>query len=297
MALSKLLFCYVVLFYFCTGTSMAQAVKDPSAQGWFWYEDPDIQERISEKEKQPATPIPSNQVPFSAKWIEENLPKLINKAIDDPSPENMANLAYAQRVTIDKSQKFGEAYHQAVMTDPFLDEENRVPSASYSNILFSRMMDKDKKSVLDYLGSIGGLWVFTDSSDKCSACGNYLNVVKTLAKANHFPLREVSITTAEGMTAAKQLKLKVTPTTVLAVPPAGYYLVSQGLLAQDQLEDRILIAATAYKLLPKDLEEKANPYSKGVLTNNDLKGIELNADPSLVMKTLREKINKSQGTK
>ncbi len=276
---------------------MAQTQADPSAHGWFWYEDASIQVKAPEIEKPPAQVIPPNQVPFSAKWLEDNLPKLVNKALDDPSPENMANLAYAQRVTIDKSQKFAEGYHQAVMTDPFLDEENRVPSASYSNILFGRMLDKDKKAVLDYLGTVGGLWVFTDAPDKCSACGTYLNVAKTLARANHFPIREISITTTEGIAAAKKLRLKVTPTTVFAVPPNGYYLVSQGLLAQDQLEERILIAATAYKLLPKELEEKANPYSKGVLTNNDLKGVELNADPSQVMKTLRDKINKSLDAK
>lgn len=287
----------MVLYCSYIGSSLALGQADPSAHGWFWYQDPDLVEKIPEKVKPPAAPIPSNQVPFSAKWLEENLPKLINKAIDDPSPENMANLAYAQRVTIDKSQKFGEGYHQAVMTDPFLDEENRVPSASYSNILFGRMVDKDKKEVLDFLGTVGGLWVFTDTPDKCSACGSYLNVAKTLARINRFPIREISITTKEGMAAAQRLKLKVTPSTVLAVPPSGYFLVSQGLLSQNQLEDRILIAATAYKLLPKDLEEKANPYSKGVLTNNDLKGIELNADPSQVMKTLRDRITKSQDTK
>ena len=97
--------------------------------------------------------------------------------------------------------------------------------------------------------------------------------------------------------------IKVTPATVYAKPKDptkpdsvdnrdATYILSEGLLSMDMIEDRLITAANTGKILPATLSAEANPYQQGILTKEDFEGIPL-GDPSAVMQALREKINKN----
>lgn len=291
-----------LLLSFCfgmfLGTSQAHAEANIDyskvGKGYFWYEDP---VRVDpEKEESPQKPpaAPPSEKPFSVEWVEKNYKTLLNKAINDPTPENVANFKYLDRFVVDQSQRFAETSKQVVAMDPFLDEENRAPTAAWANVVSSRQISRNKADVLKYLATQGGLWVFVDGPEKCAACKEYSEtVVKHFAAKHGFILKTVSVSSPEGRAAAVNLRLKGTPTTVFAHPATkNYFVITQGLLSESQIEDRMIIAGNAYKLLPSEMSEKANPYSKDLLDGRDLGTAGADPrDPSAVMKNLRERIS------
>lgn len=253
------------------------------SEGWYWYIDPKDQ---PPEEKAPAV-VPADKPthtkaetakkePFSVEWLRENMPKLLDAAVNNPTKENVEAYFYAQRVAMDKSQRYAEQARQVVANDPFLDENNRVPIASYTKPFFLRETQEAKDVALKHIASVGGLWVFFDS--KCKFCQPQANSVAELSKKYGILTNFISMD-GKGLPNiaqfsrdkghAKQLKLKITPTTVLVVPPNNFYIVSQGMMAQDQLADRILLAAESNALLLRDISAKLNAYDRGVLTNED----------------------------
>ena len=300
------LFCAVGLLIF--GMSLGHAQSRPSqfedfkGDGYYWYKKDPEPKPVKPPEKKPVTPAPTSALstepkPLSAAWIRANIKKLLDTAIDAPTKENVTNYMYAQRIILDKSQNFSEMAKEVVGTDPFLDENNRSPIASFAQNPFARGITAAKESAMRDLGAKAGLWVFVDHPEKCSACEGYVsNILEGLpqvpgvANKYKFHFRKVFVTSEGGKAAAKRLNLRLTPTTVMVLPPNKYFLVSQGLMAQDQLVDRILLVAKSEGLLTKDQLETINPYNKDVLTTEQMKDLPENQDPSDVMKSLRERI-------
>ena len=272
------------------------------AEGWFFYKDP--------KEAPPPAPLvipkpkPSQQPkndkkvdePFSVAWLRKNMPKLLDDAINDPTKENVEAYLYAQRVAMDKSQRYAEMTTRVVAADPILDENNRVPIASYTKPFFLRKAQAGIDEALKYVAGVGGLWLFYDS--KCEFCQPQANTIQELSKEYGFITKFISM---DGKTLpnvpefevnaghANLLNLRLTPTTVLVVPPNNYYIVSQGMMAQDQLAQRIVIAADANNLLPKEISAKVRTYDRGVLTDDDTKQ-GASDDPKQWVKYLKDRL-------
>ncbi|MBI6653822.1 conjugal transfer protein TraF, partial [Pseudomonas veronii] len=182
-----------------------QASEEPTrfierkSEGWFFYKDP--------KELPPTPPVilvPQNpadttrkaltkdqQEPFSVTWLRENMPKLLDAAIDNPSKENVEAYMYAQRVAMDKSQRYAEMTTRVVAADPFLDENNRVPIATYTKPFFLRNAQAGISDALKHVAKVGGLWVFFDS--KCSFCQPQVNTVQEIAKQYGFVTKFISM--------------------------------------------------------------------------------------------------------
>ena len=57
--------------------------------------------------------------------------KYRDKAIDDPTSENVSTYMYLQRVMLDKAEKFADASQKLVMRDAVLDENARRPIATF----------------------------------------------------------------------------------------------------------------------------------------------------------------------
>lgn len=252
------------------------------AEGWFWYKDPkDAPKPPAPKASAPAAarsaqPADAGQEPFSAKWLQQNMPKLLEAAIDNPTKENVEAYLYAQRVAMDKSQTYAEKARSVVASDPFLDENNRVPLSTYAKPSFLKGVESAKTDALKHLTTVGGLWVFFDS--KCEFCRPQIFSVQELARKHGFYTKFISLdgvgvpelkTFEKDNGHAKLLNLKLTPTTVLVVPPNNYYVVSQGMMSESQLADRLVLAAESQNLLPKDVASKVRTYDRGVLSAED----------------------------
>lgn len=275
-------------------------------RGWFWYEEPPVEQpKKPEKKEKPKTAAAASSTekkekkPMTAEWLKEMIPKMRMRALDDPSRENMAAYFFLQRVEMDKAQRFAKAGKEYVSSEPILDENNRVPVSGYGKNEFMDRQFKAKKNVLNYLAKdVGGIFMFFDS--KCDFCKAQLKIVNYLKDAYGFEVKFISMD-GKGLSGidhwepdnghAKMLNLKIFPTTVLAVPPNTYLIVSQGVMAQDQLEERILTAATSNKLLPDDMDTSINPFDRGVLTTKDMAD-GASDDPAEFVKYIKEKLEK-----
>lgn len=268
------------------------------AEGWFWYKDPKEQ-----KPKNPTAEVtapvnvqPKMDEPFSTAWLRKNLPIFRERAIDSPTKENIEAYMYAQRVAMDKAQNFSEATQRVVYADPFLDENNRVPMSSFTKPAFLLSLEKSGTAALDELARTGGLWMFFDS--KCDFCKVQAHILNRVAKKHGFLTKFISLDGkgtpeipefVQDNGHATLLNLRVTPTTVLVVPPKTYLVVSQGMMAETQLEERILVAAESQNLLSPELAAKVAQYSRGVLKTDDLKN-GAGEDPAVWVKTLKDRL-------
>lgn len=258
-------------------------------RGWYWYEDP-LPVKPVEKPKEepipPKVPAPTaKEQPnlFSAEWLRKNLDRLRDDAIDNPDDKDkVAAYMYAQRVLMDKAQRFASAASVMAKTDPLLDETTRVPLDTAAAAAFHRGIEANKGEAIKLLAKKGGILFFFDSS--CSFCMTQTRALRWLEKESGFTVLNISIDgkPIEGMARyvkdtgqAAALRLKMTPTTIYAVPPDKYYIISQGYHSADTLLDKIMTVAVTEKLLPEHMIEIQRGYERGVLTAGDMR------DPAL----------------
>ena len=266
--------------------------------GFYWYAKPPVEPLPpSSSPVKPASPESQKKVePLSMKWLSENLQPLLQKAADSPSRDNVANYFYAQRILLDKSQNFSTAAGELIATDPYLDENNRVPIAQFANLEFERQSKKDQESILKLLTNRGGIWLFTDKADRCAACKTFEKDIIVgdtnagIAKEFGFSYRVIDVSTKKGKFIAQKLKLKVTPTTVFVSPPNKFVLLSQGLMSLEALKTRIVVGARVAGLLSPQEASLSLPYDKNILKNEDIEMETEGKDASDVMKSFRERI-------
>jgi len=282
-------------------------------EGWFWYKDPrEAKEKmppppaiqappVSQPPQQAAQSTDADKVPiFSVKWLRENMDKLRDAAIEDPSDDNVRAYYYAQRVMLDKADKFASASKRVVYADPLLDENNRFPFANAAKVQILRLRDVAKKEGLKYLAEKAGIWFFYDS--KCNYCLMQVSVLQHLAADYGFVVKAISldgktlpglgIPVVQDQGQFRSLGLTVTPTLVLAAPPKSILVVSQGVLSDASADDRLLSIAASQNLLPPEIARQIDVASSGVLAKEDLAGADksLAEDPKAWVEFLQNKI-------
>lgn len=319
-----LLVATIFLVYPCVSwgltASETGSYLDRKSEGWFWYQDPKdlipeepviipppTPKKKPEQEKKvkkkpvspPSTTKPADE-PFTVKWIKKNLPILRDRAIDNPTDKNVAAYMYAQRVMMDKSQNFARKVKEVVMSDPFLDESNRIPLASAMRAAVFRAQGKAQEEAMKYLSTTTGIWFFFDS--KCKFCFEQWKMVKHLAKKYDLAVLNISkdgkplpemkeYRTDIGQ--SKLLDLQIIPAVVLVRPPDKAFVISQGLTSSDGLEDRVFMAARIHELLPEDMVRRADIFQRGVLSPADMKDLPNSEDPGEMINTIRERLKKT----
>ncbi|SMC28616.1 plasmid transfer operon protein, partial [Desulfacinum hydrothermale DSM 13146] len=148
--------------------TLDESVYSGKEEGWFFYKDPVDQEQKQEEQKEPPASLPVQETespkkferqsvlvsqpekpkPLSVRWIRENLPKLLDTAIDDPTPENVAAYLYAHRIMMDKAQNFAKVSYRVSRLDPLLNEETRFPFSNAMRAGFFRLQNEAKKAAL-----------------------------------------------------------------------------------------------------------------------------------------------------
>lgn len=249
--------------------------------------------------------------PLSADWLKQHMPERLMRAIDNPfdkdgRPSNDTKAyMYMQRLALDKSQNFSKAANILTQTDPFLDETSRVPVDTAANKVFSMALEKDKEEITKHLSKFTGLWFFFDTS--CSFCHSQYQYLKDFRIAHNFKIMMISMDGSRlpSMSAsenvlpdrgqAKRLQLKVTPSIVLVAPPNNFYVVSQGLITPESLLSKILLVAEQQNLLTQEQKQKLDPYSKGVLTPEQIAKMQkvedtLNNDPTKIVDLIKQAV-------
>lgn len=241
------------------------------AEGWFWYREPPVpvpvepptsaepprapvQPDLSERApSEPIAEVSPGPAPLSAHWFREHLDTYRDRAIDDPSPENVAVYLHLQRIAMDKSSRFARVSERVVQGDPVLDEITRRPTANFGANLADKQASAAGDALLERLAGETALWFFFRSD--CPYCDAQAPLLEALAQRYGFAVLAVSLDgagLADGTFPAFQvdrgqaeaLGVISTPAMFLARPDQGAVApIAQGLLSLAQLRDRIVLAA------------------------------------------------------
>lgn len=297
------------------------AYRKAQPQGWFWYEDPAPQKQEQVKPKlepvrqkpapvkadKPADIVKQDDEPFSAPWVRKNLQVLLERAITNPTEENVRAYKYMERVMSDMSTNFANMSEKVVQNDPMLDESVRFPISSMARAQALSRVALAKDGIIRDLKDKAGLWMFFDS--KCSFCHSQYETTRLLAQKHGLTVHYIStdggiipgmatgqIRYDRNAERARTLGIKLTPAVVLVAPPEKMAIVAHGAMAQSELEEKIVLAAIDMKLANPELSNLAKLQDRGILSAQDMaeaKNRMRNPDnPDELVKMLNEMIRR-----
>jgi len=305
----------------CTGSpcfAIDQFIENKE-EGWFWYQvepevpkEPDLPKPPVMKPvapdiiKMPSPPKPEKKKPevFSVEWFEQQYKDILNKAIDDPTPENVANYRYATRVMLDKASNFAHEFKRQALMDPLLDESNRYPFSSAARGSYLRYTNKQKRTAIQGISAKAGLWVFLDEA--CPFCALQYPIIARTAKEHGLLVTYITpdgsrpkwiekgdeVVKDQGQ--SKLLKIRVRPATAMVIPPEKITVITQGMLSQDLLEERLLVAGDMAGLLGNEDRLNVFPMERGLLTPDDIReaGKFLESNPDSLTPAIQELLEK-----
>ncbi|MCO2767699.1 thioredoxin family protein [Pseudomonas aeruginosa] len=224
-------------------------------RGWFWYEDPPPEQELEKTE--PAMPeLPPTG---SVAWIREMLPKLRDAAMDNPTKENVSAYFWAQRIMLDKAERFSRHSVDVIRNDPFLDEDMRYPASNAASDALATAAGKQKETLLKMIAGSSALMFFYNGND-CILCEQALAAVSALEFRYGFTVMPVSMdgaplpggkypNTQYDTGLAEQLGIITSPALALVIPPHDVKIVSFSTVSMETATTRILMAANEAGLI------------------------------------------------
>ena len=268
------------------------AYRRAAPRGWLWYEEasPSVKP-VPKRQTMPTSvsAIPAKSTasestrfePFSAAWVRQQLPVLLDRAMTNPSEENVRAYKYMERLALDMTTNYANMSEHVVRNDPMLDESVRFPISSMARAQALSQIGRAREGIIRDLRSKAGLWMFFDS--KCQFCHSQFAVTRMLAQKYGLPVRYISTDggTIQGMPAAqlrfdqgaaraRSLGIRLTPAVVLVAPPDKVAIVAHGAMSQSELEEKIVLAAIDMKIADPELSNIAKLQDRGILTPGDM---------------------------
>jgi len=227
-------------------------------EGWFWKELIPEPEPPSQTEPPPPehqTPVPAVQAvpePFSAAWLREKIPLVRDRAMEQPTPENVRAFYYLQRYAMDMAERFAAVSQQVTLTDPLLDENNRRPLSTYGSEVVDQVARQRAQALAQKVSGQAGIWYFYRSDcPYCKAQNPILERLQTKLGLVILPIALDGKQMPEGHFTtfvpdrgqAKMLHVTSTPTLYMVKKPNEFVLLSEGLVTDDGLVQRMLVGA------------------------------------------------------
>ena len=246
------------------------------AEGWFWYQDP---LSAPEPTKAPApppapavpTPPATSPAPFTVDWVRRELPKALDRAWDDPSPQNIRHFFILQQFVMNRAEQFRHSAQQVVTGDPWLDETSRRPLGAETGRVVNERAGKARHELLATLSQRAGLWFFYRSG--CPYCEGQAVVMEVMRHHYGFTVIAVALDgqpLGNGLFPdyqhdrgqARQLQVQTVPATFLVSPAGRFSAISQGELALNEMQSRILVAALREGWVRQDEYDRTRPVLK-----------------------------------
>ncbi|MEM4409839.1 MAG: conjugal transfer protein TraF [Candidatus Caldarchaeum sp.] len=217
---------------------------DEHHRGWFWYE---IIKELREKKVELPYVQPQTQTP-TVEDIRKKGEELFNRAVLDPTPENVREYMAYQKLMLDRSQQFAEVWRSTLWENPQIDETVRHPTSSLGIQLATAEDKNSMREVITRLSQIGELIFFFTST--CPYCREESRLLKILEQNYSIGIMAVSLDGA-GLPGwgdyqvdrgqARNLGVTEVPALFLLVPPDKVIRVSTGLVSYDELEKRLYL--------------------------------------------------------
>lgn len=293
---------------------------DNKERGWFWWEiEPEEPEKEEVKPTPPSvttTPTPQTdedtEVVIGVKWLKENLPKLEQAAVENPTETNLANYAYAQRLSLDYASRFSSKMMEFMTSEQILSEERRRPTTKVALNSFNFQRDQEEQNVIEMMAEQTHIWFFYRSD--CPYCHKQIPILKTLKNQYGFEILAVSMdgnpmpgaedwpmVIDRDLRMTKELKVVGTPSLFLVSNKKEFrYPLTSGLQPLDKLFSRISLAAKETGTISEDEYNKTkyvveeNVFEKEEALKVKKKTIE--DDPSILTDMLRKKLQDQLST-
>ena len=246
-----------------------------SEDGWFWYKDEKEEPKKPEQLKK-QTPSPQEQLKnaenpekaFSVAWLRKNIPRYLDLAIDNPTPENVRAFLLIQRIMLDKAENFSQAVQAQVVGDVLIDESARRGfSTVAANTLNAKGTEEARKLIASLSDKVGIFFFF---SSTCSYCKAQIPILGYFAKRYDIAIMGVSVDgigfqTQDGKDPfpwkpdaglAQKLGLSQVPALVLVTPKGDAEPISQGILSLNEIEQRILLVSKRKGWIKEEQFEK-----------------------------------------
>lgn len=269
-----------VLSAVCTSPAWSrQPFLGDRERGYFWYEDPapaEEPEEIVEAPEPPPPPPPPplepmetideapmapRPVPGSVEWVRSAIPKLLEAAMNDPSPENVERFFLVQQLALNMATEFSEMARFVTMGHPILDEQQRRPQGTSMALDQADAARIILRRTLSRLSERVGIWFFIDGN--CVSCPT---TGRNLLRMNEeyglevrffsmdgtplFGVEEAEVFADDG--AARQLGIRSGGTIVFVEPPDYATILAHGVISLTEIEDRIIAIAYRQGLISDD---------------------------------------------
>jgi conjugal transfer pilus assembly protein TraF len=230
----------------------------------------------------------------SVSWLRKNYPILEERAIDDPSQENIEAYLYTKRILLDKAQNFSNKVSEVSKSDPFLNENNRIPYASVGATSINNANVKAQQDAVRQMAENGGVYVFIDG--RCFFCEKQLPILSYLKTAYGLEHLIISVdgTKPRDFRGSAipdnglftKLGLKLTPSIVYVNHPRpylngqdlnNYLIISQGFYAADELVKVMAYAAYKTDLINSITKKDLGIWDRGLASSHDLSNLLLDA--------------------
>ena len=198
----------------------------------------------------PAVPEePAGPKPLSAEWLREALPKYQDRAMNNPTTENVAAFFYLQRYAVDMAERFALQAQRVVMSDPVLDENSRRPQSVFGADVVDRQAEEAADRVLEVIADEAGLWYFYRSD--CPYCAAQSPVLENMVRKTDIAIMAIALDNAPLIDGhfpdwvpnggqAEMLEVRATPTLYLVRPPGEFLLIAEGVMAETMIRERII---------------------------------------------------------
>lgn len=279
---------------------MAQSTSGHAPSGWLWYRDPSVAPKPKPPTPPKARPAQgagtAGPATWSTAWIRATLPRLLDQAVQNPTPDNVRAYLALQKLSVNRAQNYAEMAKMVTQSDASLDENTRYPSASAAAQATTERAQQGLVSGLQALSKSAGLFFFFRSD--CPYCHRDLSVLRTLQLMTGIKIIAVSLDGAgiddslfprylidNGQ--AARLGIRATPAFFLVRPPnmSDVVEIGQGYLSLDELETRIIeqayyrhwINTNLYaptRLAPPIYSASATPGNPGDIGTADIAAIQ-----------------------
>ncbi|AGG89102.1 MULTISPECIES: conjugal transfer protein TraF [Pseudomonadota] len=225
----------------------------PAPEGWLWYREQPVQKPAEPQAPKPAATAaaPSGPAMWSTAWIRDTLPRLMDQAVEKPTPENVRAYLALQKVSVNRAQAYAQMAMMVTQGNAGLDENARFPSASAAAQEAVSRAQGGLIGGIQTLAKSAGLFFFFRSD--CPYCHRDLSVLRTLELVTGMHVTAVSLD-GQGIDdqlfpnflidngQGARLGVRATPAFFLVRPPNldDVVEIGQGYLSLDELETRIV---------------------------------------------------------
>lgn len=288
---------------------------DREKSGWFYYEElptptPELTP-TPEPTPEPAPPappappqqqVPEPPPPMSVEWLNVNLPKYLNIAVNNPTHENVRSYLFIQQRAMEMSKRFAQVAQQVTAGDPLFDNQLGGTRNEASQAALGRERRVATNQALDQLSNEIILLFYYEAN--CTICIQQSEWIGMLANYRGFDMLLLSIDGSSPQeaqlsgavadfdwvhdkTQGESVGLIGTPALAMLTSTGDTHMVASGSSGQSATEERLIRVSFREGLIDSELYYSTsgagdeimqtenfqalltNPFAQAMMTDED----------------------------